>query len=339
MQKLIEQLIKEEIQNIIGELSPIIDSQVKQHLNGELRTQVRRAIYQSLESSLEEKVTLPVDAVSPDSFSTAQPLMPSPLVDYAGMPGLYIYCVFKEGQQKLPDDMIGLDRAPVRIICNQGLCAALHDCPAAAYQSQDETQVETWVLAHEKVIEGFIDICGTVAPMSFDTIVRPAVDLTADDNLRQWLAENHERLTQIIDRLNGRAEYGVQIFWDKQAATQVLTESDLEIKKIVADLNEQPEGLAYMNRHRIEKLVQQKLEIKADQLFQKMADQIKMFTADMRIEAIKKNDDPKKSMLVNMKCLLDVPTSQALGKALDEIDAGDDLSVSYTGPWPPYSFV
>jgi len=44
-------------------------------------------------------------------------------------------------------------------------------------------------------------------------------------------------------------------------------------------------------------------------------------------------------LLLNLSCLLPRDQNEKLGEALEKIDGREGISVRYTGPWPPYSFV
>ena len=43
-------------------------------------------------------------------------------------------------------------------------------------------------------------------------------------------------------------------------------------------------------------------------------------------------------MLLNLSCLMQEGSGD-LGRVLDEIQQTKGISVRFTGPWPPYSFV
>jgi hypothetical protein len=249
---------------------------------------------------------------------------------------LYVYCVAR-GDGSCLLGPIGLDGQMVYTVASGDIRAIVHNCPAQPYQSQDPQVLEGWVMAHQSVVFAATKAFGTVLPMAFDVIVRGGPGGGAIVALRGWLDEKRERFTQLLERLAGKAEYGVQVLWDRQAIAASLVQSDDELRKIQDEAREKPKGMAHLLQQKLAKGVRARMETQADLFAQDFYARIRRCVDDVRVEKLKK-DDGGKQMLLNLSCLMP-DGGKELGHVLDKIQETAGIRVRFTGPWPPYSFV
>ena len=245
----------------------------------------------------------------------------------------YLYCVADSGE-RVSLGKIGVDGSEVYTVPYSGLCAVVHDCQPHPFQPSNEEMVRAWVMAHQKVVETAWERWGTVLPTGFGTIVR----VDAQEGMRRWLEEECESLRQKIAKVQGKAEYGVQVFWDPQAIAEEVAATSPEIRELEEEIRSKPRGAAYMYRQRLERLLKERMEARADLRFREWCGRIREHVDDVRIERVKRATPPAQ-MLMNLSCLVDGGRYAELRRELEEIDATDGLSVRLTGPWPPYSFV
>jgi hypothetical protein len=250
--------------------------------------------------------------------------------------GLYVYCVARgEGNRLLGP--IGLDGRPVYTVGNGRIRAVVHDCQAEPYQSRDPQVVQGWVVAHQDVVLAAADAFGTVLPMAFDMIVRGAPGGSAGAALRDWLEERSDRFTRLLEKLAGKAEYGVQAFWDRQAIAAGLMESDPALHAMQREARDKPKGLAHLLQQKLAKAVREAVEKRADFFAQDFYARIRLCVEDLRVDKLKKAEGSEQ-MLLNLSCLMQKGSGE-LGRVLEEIQQTRGVSVRFTGPWPPYSFV
>lgn len=250
--------------------------------------------------------------------------------------GLYVYCIAGAGGSRLLGP-IGLDGQAVYAIAAGGLRAVVHNCPAEPYQSPDPHVVEGWVVAHQDVILAAGEAFGTVLPMAFDMIVRGGSPAQAAAALREWLEARHERFARLLERLAGRAEYGVQVLWDRQALAASLIEADADLRRMQEQIRGKPKGLAHLLQRKLGAAVRGAMEKQADRFAQDFYARIRRCAEDVRVDPLRRADAGEQ-MLLNLSCLMP-PGSGELGRALDDIRRVEGVSVRFTGPWPPYSFV
>ncbi|MCK4340973.1 MAG: GvpL/GvpF family gas vesicle protein [Phycisphaerae bacterium] len=250
--------------------------------------------------------------------------------------GLYVYCVAR-GKDHYPLGPIGLDGQRVYTLASGDLCAVVHDRQAEPYQSEDAQAVEGWALTHQQVVSTATEAFGTVLPMAFNMIVHGDENGGATENLAAWLEEKRDRFTGLLDKLAGKAEYGVQIFWEPKVVTAALIRSMPELRRLRDEARTKPKGLAYMLEQKLAKAARAALEARANQCVENFYAQIRECVDDIRLDKLKKADNGRQ-MLLNLPCLMD-RSNGALGRVLDEIQKTEGVSVRFTGPWPPYNFV
>ena len=250
--------------------------------------------------------------------------------------GRYVYCLAEAGE-KLSLGNIGIDGSEVYTIPAESLCAVVHDCPAEPYSSDDEEIIRRWVICHQEVVETALSRFGAVLPMRFDTIIQDTDGVRAEDNIRRWLIEEGDELHKKLDRLRGKQEYGVQIFWEPKTFASTLSSTNPDIGKLEEEIKSKPKGLAYMYKQRLEKLLKEEVEKEAERCFKDFYHRIKECVSELKVERTKKQED--RQMLMNLSCLVLKGRTKRLATELGKIDSMDGFSVRFTGPWPPYSFV
>ena len=249
----------------------------------------------------------------------------------------YLYCIV-EGNEEITLGNIGIEDSSVYTISYQDLCAVVHNCLPEPYKSEDQEKMKSWVTAHEKVVEIAWEKFGTVLPLGFDTIIKGEEGVAPDENMKNWLKDDYENLTQKMGKLKDKAEYGAQIFWDPKIISEGLIETNPEIKKLSEEIKSKSKGLAYMYKQKLENLLKKEMEKEADRYFKNFYEQIRRCVDQIKVEKTKKPEEGKQ-MLMNLSCLLTKEKSKILGDELEKIDNMEGFFVRFTGPWPPYSFV
>jgi len=251
--------------------------------------------------------------------------------------GRYLYCIADSGE-KARLGPVGIDGQEVYTVPYKDVCAVVHDCPAEPYQSTDAEVVKGWVIVHQRVVDKAWEKWGTVLPLGFDTIIRGQGGSGPQQNVENWLAADYQTIKRKMEAVRGKAEYGVQVFWEPQVIARRIAETNAEIGRLEEEIKSKPRGLAYMYRQKLENALKREMEAKADECFRDFFSRIKKHVCDLRVEKTKKTDDDRQ-MIMNLSCLVDGDKSTHLGEELEAIDKMEGFSVRFTGPWPPYSFV
>lgn len=250
--------------------------------------------------------------------------------------GLYLYCVVARADA-VSFACRGLRDGAVRTVARGDLSAVVEDCAATAFFSPARDEVERWLRAHERVVEASWRRFGSVLPCTFNTIVRASGGRSAAQNLAAWLGENRKDLRAEIERLRGRAEYGVQIFWEPDRVSRRIAAEEPEIARLQEEAETSSPGIAYLSRERLKKRLRRAVEARGDALYERFWRHIRGGVEAVKVARL--HEQPGQTMLMNLACLLPQGDEARLGSLLDEIAGVDGCSVRFTGPWPPYSFV
>lgn len=251
--------------------------------------------------------------------------------------GLYVYCI-ADGGQEAKLGPIGIDGREVYSMPYRDVCAVVNNCPAEPHQSSDPQVVEGWVRAHQRVVDSAWGRWGTVLPLAFDTIVRRRGEGEPQEDIRKWLADEYEGLRRRMETVRGKAEYGVQVFWEPQVVARDIAANSEEIRRLEEETRSKPRGTVYLLRQKVESALRREMETRASACFREFYERIKQHVCDIRLERTRKVAEDRQ-MIMNLSCLAYRERSAELGKELEGIDRMDGFSVRFTGPWPPYSFV
>ncbi len=276
--------------------------------------------------------------ISKDHYGGAPVLAKEPnMVESAGIESNYLYCVAHAGEHHSLG-LIGLDGREVYTIPYLDICAVVHDCPAEPYKSHNRKKLEEWVTTHQLVVDTAWNRWGAVLPSGFSTILQGAPGTDAAQCVVSWLKRDYPRLAAKINAVQEKAEYGVQIFWDPKIIAKSMAAASLEIRLLEEGIRSKSRGLAYMYRQKLENLLKKEMEAQADQYFKQCYGRIRKHVDDVRVEKVKKQEADLQ-MILNLSCLVPQDMYLELGEELDGINHMEGLSVRFTGPWPPYSFV
>ncbi|MBI4304268.1 MAG: GvpL/GvpF family gas vesicle protein [Chloroflexi bacterium] len=260
------------------------------------------------------------------------------VVPATGDSGRYIYGI-ADGCWTMELGHIGIEGNQVRTVPYQDICAVVHNCPSEPYESSDGGMVKTWVKAHQRVLDEAKARFGTVIPLGFDTIIRPQNNATHPDQVvRDWLKEDYDRLRRVIEKIKGRDEYGVQIFYDPKVISRQVSERSEEVRQVEEEMATKSPGMAYMYKQKLERAVKSEMDTLADEWFTDFYWRIGRHSDDVVVEKTRKVSR-ERVMLLNLSCLVAKEKVESLGEELEEISNVEGFAVHFSGPWPPYSFV
>ncbi len=363
----IEQIVRQEVDKIAAETKAVVGEIVRANLLPQLRAAIRDSISEAMEEMLTQEMPPAPEASIVEEISQAAPAFPEEELPIEEEPtevspafpegemlpieeepaleeikvsgdgdGRYAYCIADSGVSVSLGN-IGIEDSEVYTIPYKGLCAVVHNCPTEPYEAADQEVVKGWVQTHQKVLDAAMEKLGTVLPLGFDTIIRSEDKTDPKQVVKNWLKDDFENLREKIDRVRGKQEFGVQIFYDPQVMGAVIARESEEIQKLKEEMAAQKPGMAYMFKQKVEKAVKEEMEKRAEQYFSDFYGAIKNQVDDIKVEKVKKDKD--KTMLMNLSCLVLKEKVEDLGNELERIDNMDGFSVRFTGPWAIYSFV
>jgi hypothetical protein len=347
LREIIARIVREEIKAVAEETNKIIAEVVREELLPGLRAAVRKSIANELGFvASDEHPTTDGNAVSDDSVVSDKQAVPvvgavfeglskEETVDAGSDQGLYLYGLI-DTSVSARLGKIGIDECEVYTIPYDGISAIVHNSPLEPYKSDKDETVKAWVKVHQRVMDVAAERFGNLMPFGFDTIILPKDNATAKDALMKWLSDEHEEILRKMDKIKGKKEYGIQIFYIPSVFGEKIEKESDEVKRMKEEMASKPPGLAYMYKQKLGNIVKGELDTLMDAYFENFYEKLKGTSDDIKVEKVKKADDGM-VMMMNLSVL--ASDEKALGSVLDEIESENGFTVHFTGPWQPYSFI
>jgi hypothetical protein len=249
----------------------------------------------------------------------------------------YLYCLVRGPKppslRGAPAGLPGAGR-PRAIDAGRGLWLVASDAPLDRYGEKpieeglrDLRWVSSVAVPHEAVVEHLAKI-GTVVPMKLFTLFR------SDERALEHIARQRPRIERLLERIEGREEWGVRMLLDEVAALQ-------RARDEARSGSGGSPGAAFLLRKKKEHDAARELlehaRDRADALFELFAAK-----ADDARRRPPPPGEAGKRVLLDAAFLLPrrkVKAFQSLVRAEAKKLAGRDYRVTLTGPWPAYTFV
>lgn len=283
------------------------------------------------------------------SSASAAPVVPTPapppshpLVEQSRREavGHYVYGVLAS-DTRLPPDLAGVEpSAGIRRVEEEGLAALVSEVRLAEFDESalrenlnDVAWLEEKARAHEQVLEAALDV-GAVVPLRLCTV------FIGEDQVRAMLARERGALIDALERLEGRAEWGVKAYADRDVVEReaIARAGDDESARGVSA------GTAYMNRRRAEAQARAEVEEIADEWGRGIHGRLAAIASEALLNPLQQ---PQLSghggeMFLNGVYLVsdaEAPTFCAAVAEVAEVFDRRGVEIDLTGPWPAYNFV
>lgn len=247
----------------------------------------------------------------------------------------YVYSIAHTAKRENLGD-IGIEKREVYTIPCKDIAAVVHSCSPQAYDTRDQAQAEEWILEHSYVIDVAMKRFGSVLPFSFDVILK------GDDSaIALWLDRNYKILQHNLEKVQGKAEYTIQIYYHYDELAGRIMNDDAELKGIKSSIEKESRGKAYLLQKKFDQKIKGKVAQKAARLSENTLSRIRSSVNEMKTDGKKRVAEGYKdlSLLASYTCLVRDDMVAGLGEALDEINHQEGFRVRFTGPWAPFSFV
>lgn len=240
----------------------------------------------------------------------------------------YAYAVTRSLPEAAVADVSGLRESRLRLVGHRGLQAVVSDVPAQEFGEEglklhleDLAWLEEVARAHDDVVRAVAGLA-PVAPMRLGTLFHD------DDGVRRRLADHHDALAEVLDRVEGRGEWSVKVIAqatepEEPVETENLSGADfLRLRKARATRREQRQEDGA-----------------------RVAEAVHYALAECSVAARSlPPQDPQLSgetqpMLLNGAYLVGREEEAAFTERLRVlISEHPGVRIEHAGPWPPYSF-
>lgn len=237
--------------------------------------------------------------------------------------GIYLYGILPAPiSEKV--ELEGLDGQPVQSYSVDGFNFLYSEAKQEKYLTSRRN-----LLCHEKVLElamneGF----RTLLPLRFGLVVKTWE--TVSDQLTR---PHKEKLEELFQKLEGRREVSVKVFWNSKSEMQALLESNVSLRK----KRDAMEGKALSMEEVIQigKLIESGLQIRKEAV-------IEVFRSELKglAEEFVENDPMTEEMIYNAAYLIPWSSESNFSEKVEAIDQkfGDRLRIRYNNFTAPYTF-
>ncbi|MCT7982146.1 GvpL/GvpF family gas vesicle protein [Laspinema sp. A4] len=237
--------------------------------------------------------------------------------------GFYLYGILPT---PLPDTLAiaGLDRAPVHNQTIEGFHFLYSEAKQAKYLTSRRN-----LLGHEKVLEEAMNAgFRTLLPLRFGLVVK-----TWDTVIRDLIDPYQGKLQALFQKLEGRREVSVKVFWESKSEIEALLEENPSLKQ----MRDASLGRALS----MEEVINIGQMIESSLKFRKQA-VIAAFQTGLNplAEEIIESDPMTEEMIYNTAYLIPWDREPEFSDAVEAIDKtfGDRLRIRYNNFTAPYTF-
>jgi hypothetical protein len=239
--------------------------------------------------------------------------------------GEYIYGIVEEPQPRR-FSFLGVGEAEVYTINHQRIAAVVSD---TEFSEIDPTRknVHAHTVAQDELLKEY-----TLLPMGFGMIA------DSEDEVRRLLENNHQGLISELNRLAGKIQVELKVFWNQEAMTRELNQvGSQELSRIRAKLDTASSPLETQN-----------LLVEAGKLVErvalnwktKYAERVYAILHELCVEA-KVNKPRGISDILNASFLIEKSREAKFREEVYKLDSEfqGKVNFKYVGPLPPYDFV
>ncbi len=246
----------------------------------------------------------------------------------------YVYGIVKFGVD-LTWQETGIDKKNVYLLSDGSFSALVHDCEEKPYPTEDPNLIKEMILTHNRILDRAMEDFEGVIPLSFNTIIKKGAD-SAGVNLKTWLSDDAEKLKRIWNKVKGKREYGLRIYYEKEKLLQEASEHK-EVERINRISETKGSGLSYLLQSKAKAKTQEIFQEKVNKLKQEFYGKIKKITEELVINPSRIFIEEEKEVLLSLSVLLE---EKEINRVKEFLESGaEEFPYHLAGPFAPYSFV
>ncbi len=247
----------------------------------------------------------------------------------------YVYGIVKFGID-LELNEKGLAGKEVYLISHGKFGALVHDCIDKPYTDEDPEKIKELIITHNQILDKAMGDFEGVIPLSFNTIIKGGGN-SARANLKKWLDDDEERLEKLWNKVKGKKEYGIRIYYDKDNLLREVSD-DEDVKKIEKNMAGKTPGLSYLLQGKAKSKKQEIFQNKTNELKKKFYEEIKKAAEEIAINPSRISLEEEKELLLGLSVLIEEKKADKIKEILKEKEQ-EGFSFHLAGPFAPYSFV
>ena len=240
-----------------------------------------------------------------------------------------------------PDQLAGIEGAPVQIMPAAGLGAVISRVPEGDYSAapiEQKLQDLTWVaergLEHERVVAWCVDH-GQIIPAALFTLYSSAAALQNATAARAPLIHAE------LERLRDVREWDLKVAYDGIVLTKSALRFSDALRQVEAEMAAAPPGRKYLLKKKQADLTKGEVSRIAQEQGQRVLARVLPLSAESAILPIPQSRE-QLPVVLHAALLVARAQERQLVDTLRQINSEYDdsgITVSFSGPWAPYRFV
>jgi len=260
--------------------------------------------------------------------------------------GYYVYCVAETAAaQQLDTGSFPAaieDKAKLEWVTANDLAALSSTVSLAEYGEEalaahlsDATWTAVRAMRHETVVE-YVAKRTSVVPLRFGTIYLER------SGIERMLNEKGRELAQIIERLRGQEEWGVNVYSDRATLLASITEVSPRLRELARQAEAASPGQSYLMQKKIEALRVDEVRASLNEIVERIEKTLSAEATDakrlriLKVEATEHGELKAKFAFLVKRSQFEEFRAGAERLAEENLAAGVRLEL--TGPWPAYNF-
>lgn len=183
--------------------------------------------------------------------------------------------------------------------------------------------------AHHRVLSE-LALLGPVLPVVFGTLVE------SEPQLRDFLRLNHDRLAGLLERIEGKVELGLKVYWDTANIFEYFVATHQELEAMRNRLFQPGRTATVEEKLALGEAFASALQQARQRHTRRVREALAPYCAEIR--DVSPGDE---QMIMKLACLVERDRQSQWEEGVRQAAMlfDDHYRFHYSGPWPPYNFV
>ena len=249
----------------------------------------------------------------------------------------YIYSIIRNPQPfdstqgdsfRLSESMLGINNRDIILIPYRDIAAAVSNTHLVNFDKIDKKELTQFIAAHDRVNFHLMKQ-HDVIPMRFGMVAESI------EEIRSILIKAYIQFKAALERIAGKAEFVVQVFWNEKNILEKIIRENAEIQKLKKEAESKGKILGFASKMKLGRAIFEALESCRKEYTADILRHLASFFPDF--SASKLLD---KEMIMNYSFLIGKTKESTLEFQLNRLAEKykDEVKFKYIGPMAPYSF-
>ncbi len=265
----------------------------------------------------------------------------------------YIYSIIKNPQEtqvsntfRLSESTLGINNRDVILVSYRDIAAAVSNTHLVNFDEFDKKEFTQLVTVHDRVNSDLMKQ-HDVIPMRFGMIAKNR------EEIRNILAKAYIQFKAALERVAGKAEFVVQVFWNEKDILEKLVQENAEIQKLKKEVESKGKILGFSSKIKLGKRIFEAIELRRKEYTADILGNLTASFPDFSAGPLRQSsseasklldtnnkEGASKEMIMNYSFLIGKTEELTLEFQLNKLAEKykDELKFKYIGPMAAYSF-